>query len=196
VSEKKTIEAVVNGDARALKDLLAAGANVNEQDEQGWTPLNWAVGRGDVEAVRLLLDHGADVTLTGRDNRTPLMIAKAAARKEIAEMLREAEAAQGVWIDPRETQPYCRAYYLGQLRKFDGWSEGRINWTEESSTLGGNHKPEAIPLTDEDVVYLHQDFTVTKSMWHDESVIANQVTPEWEEFCKRELQFAVPEDLL
>lgn len=192
MSEKKTIEAVMNGDLRALRDLLAAGANVNEQDEQGWTPLNWAAGHGDVEAVKLLLDHGADPTLTGRDNRTPVMIAKAAERKEVAEILRE--AARGAWVDPRETQPYCKAYYLAQLRKFGGWSESRIHWNEESAASGGN--PEAAPLADEDVVYLHQDFTVTKSMWHDESVIFNQVTPEWEEFCKRELQLVIPEDLL
>jgi len=194
VSEQKTIEVVVSGDARALKNLLAAGANVNEQDEQGWTPLNWAAGRGDVEAVRLLLEHGADVTLTGRDHRTPLMIAKAADRREVAEILREAEMARAAWIDPREMQPYCKAFYLGELRKFGGWLESRINWKEESSAPGGT--PETIPLADEEVVYLHQDFTVTKSMWHDESVVFNQITPEWREFCEKELRFAIPEELL
>jgi hypothetical protein len=196
MSEQKTIEVVVSGDARALKDLLAAGANVNEQDEQGWTPLNWAAGRGDVDAVRLLLEHGADVTLTGRDNRTPLMIAKAADRREVAEILKEAEVARAAWIDPREAQPYCKAYYLGELRKFGDWSESRINGKEESSAPGGPGNPGTAPLADEEVVYLHQDFTVTQSMWHDENVIFNQITPEWREFCERELRFAIPEEFL
>lgn len=71
MSEGKVIAAVVAGDARVLADLLTAGGDVDEQDEQGWTPLAWPAGRGDTEAVKLLLAHGGDVTLTGRDNRTP-----------------------------------------------------------------------------------------------------------------------------
>jgi ankyrin repeat protein len=195
MSEGKVIAAVVGGDAEELADLLAAGGDVNEQDEQGWTPLAWAAGRGDAEAVKVLLAHGADVTLTGRDNRTPLMIAKAASRTEVAEALTEAEIARGVWVDPRETQPYCRAYYLRDLRRFDGWSENHLQGPEEGSTNGADPGEEG-PLDDEAIVYVHQDFTVTRSMWHDEDVLFDQVTPEWRDFCEGELEFAVPSDVL
>lgn len=189
MSEQKVIEAVRNGDRETLEKLLSEGADVNEQDEQGWTPLNWAAGKGDAETVELLLEKGADITLTGRDNRTPLMIAKAASRKDVAEILTAAEKEKGVWEDPRKTRPYCKAYYLKDLRGFDSWSESRINWKEEEPKEGGE-------LSDEDIVYIHQDFTVTKSMWHDESVIYNEVTPAWQEYCEKKLEFAIPEDLL
>lgn len=198
MSDLKVIEAAKNGDTETLNRLLAGEANVNEQDEHGWTPLNWAAGKGDVETVKLLLEHGADITLTGRDNRTPLMIAKAANRKEVAAILTEEEKKLGIWKDPRETRPYCKAYYLRDLRKFNGWSESRINWKEDSATQGddGDEKDKDAPFTDDKIVYVHQDFTVTESMWHNENVIYNDVTPEWVEFCEKELKFAIPEDLL
>jgi len=191
VSEK-VIQAAKDGAVEAMAGLLSEGADVNEQDEQGWTPLNWAAGRGDVAAVELLLAQGADVALTGRDRRTPLMIAKAAGHREVAAILTEAEKRAGTWVDPRATRPYCRAYYLRDLRRFPAWSESRLNWREPAS---GNNGAEA-SLTDDDIVYLHQDFTVTKSMWHGESSIFTSGAPEWKEFCENDLGFAVPEDLL
>ena len=199
MSEQKVIEAAKNGDREALAKLLAEGADVDEQDEQGWTPLNWAAGKGDTETVRLLLAKGADVTKTGRDMRTPLAIAKAAGRKEVAQVLTEAEKERGVWVDPRTTRPYCKAYYLRDLRAFDGWSEGRKNWKEEEPEAKQGEEGGAggeKGFTDEDIVYIHQDFTVTKSMWHDESVIFDEITPAWQEFCEGRLEFAIPEDLL
>lgn len=178
----KVIEAAKSGDTAALKTLLEGGANANEQDDRGWSPLSWAAGRGDAEAVSLLLEHGGDVALTGQDQRTPLMIATAADHKEVVEILTEAEKRRGVWQDPSESQPYCKAYYLRDLRRFLGWSESRFNWQEPA----GDGPGEA-PLLDGDIAYLHQDFTVTKSMWHGESVLFNQVTPEWRAFCESEL---------
>jgi hypothetical protein len=194
MSELRVIEAVKSGDTPGLKSLLAAGRGANEQDEHGWTPINWAAGRGDLESIGLLLEHDADLALTGRDGRTPLMIAKAADRQEAVAVLAAAEKARGLWKDERETRPYCRAYYLRDLRRFPGWQESRLNWREEVDGQAG--EAEAPGLSDDDVVYLHQDFTVTRSMWHGESIVFPRVTPEWREFCAAELGFAVPGSLL
>lgn len=200
MSETKVIEAAKNEDRETLEKLLADGADVNEQDEHGWTPLNWAAGAGDVETVELLLEKGADVTQTGRDNRTPLMIAKAADRKEVAEILTKKEQELGVWEDPRETQPYCKAYYLKDLRQYDHWSDIATEPTgtsdEEGEAEEGEEEAQAQGAQDDDIVYVHQDFTVTESMWHGEDVIVDEVTPEWKEFCETKLEFAIPEDLL
>jgi hypothetical protein len=184
------ISAVKEGDGERARELCDAGADVHQRDEHGWTPLNWAVGQGDAELVRLLLDRGADVTETGRDNRTPLMIAKAAGHQEVAGILAEAERAKGVWEDPRETRPYCKAYYLDALRRFDAWNEG------DAATPEQDDEEDSGPLTDESIVYVHQDFTVTRSMWHGEDVVFDEVTPDWRVFCERELEFEIPDDLL
>jgi uncharacterized protein len=186
VSEQQVIEAAKNGDREALEKALSAGADVNEQDEQGWTALNWAAGAGDAETVRFLLDRGADATLTGRDNRTPLMIAKAADRKEVAEILTAKEQELGVWEDPRKTQPYCKAYYLKDLRGFDEWSSVAAEPAGENGDGAQG----------DDIVYIHQDFTVTESMWHGEDVIVGEVTPAWQAYCEGPLEFAIPDDLL
>lgn len=196
MSETKVIEAAKNGDRETLEKLLDEGADVNEQDEHGWTPLNWAAGAGDVETVQLLLDKGADVTKTGRDNRTPLMIAKAADRKDVAKILTEKEKELGVWEDPRETQPYCKAYYLKDLRQYDSWSDIATEPTVEVEEAEEGEEAETREAQDDDIVYVHQDFTVTESMWHGEDVIVGEVTPEWKEFCQSKLEFAIPEDLL
>jgi hypothetical protein len=179
------IEAVKSGERQAVENLLRQGEDVNQQDEQGWTALNWAAGQGDVDTVELLLAHGADVARTGRDLRTPLLIAKAAGRREVADVLAAAEQRLGIWEDPRQTRPYCRAYYLRDLRRYRGWTEAAAGSGE-----GGQ------PLGEESIVYLHQDFTVTRSMWHGEDVLRNEVDDAWRRFCEEQLAFAIPDDLL
>jgi hypothetical protein len=177
MTDTQVIAAVKDGDVAALDRLLGNGADVNERDEHGWTPLNWAAGKGDAKLVAQLIDRGADVTLTGRDNRTALMIAKAADRSEVVEMLTGVEQARGVWKDPRDSRRYCKAYLVSQLRP-------SAEWQPSGDVL------------DDDIVYLHQDFTVTRSMWHGEDVLLDAVTAEWREFCEGTLAFAIPADLL
>jgi hypothetical protein len=76
---------------------------------------------------------------------------------------------------------YCKAYYLKDLRAFSGWIEKR----QEDET----------DLSDEDVVYLWDDFIVVRSPVLPGGVIFDEVTPEWQDFCKTTLKFEIPEDL-
>jgi hypothetical protein len=77
---------------------------------------------------------------------------------------------------------YCKAYYLRELRSFSGWTEKN----EED-------QPE---LSEDDVVYLWDDFTVVRSpIVPDKGLIFDSVTSEWQGFCTNTLQFAIPEDL-
>lgn len=52
-------EAASRGATIALKQLLEAEPNVNEQDLEGWTPLDYAVCMHADDTVELLLEHGA-----------------------------------------------------------------------------------------------------------------------------------------
>lgn len=57
------VEAAARGDAAAVRELLARGADVNERDPSGRTPVTAAVYAGSAAVVRLLVAAGADVDL-------------------------------------------------------------------------------------------------------------------------------------
>lgn len=192
MSDLQLIEAVKTGELAKVEEALNSGADVHQQDEQGWTPLNWAAGSGRLEIVRLLLDRGADVFRVGRDQRTPYKIALAARHAEVARLLKKAEKAANGKSDDSDARSYAKAYLLADLRRFSGWREEKINWKE---TIPVEENGSSRKLSDNDVVFLHEDFTVTQLMWAGENVIFNQTTPEWLEFCKQDLQFRVPDDL-
>ncbi len=77
---------------------------------------------------------------------------------------------------------YCKAYHLKAMRQFTDWVEKN----EEQQAL----------LSDDDIVYLWDNFTVVKSpIIPDKAILFDTVTPEWQTFCKKTLQFEIPEDL-
>src|SRR6185295_9528272 len=91
MSDLSLIEAVKASDYAKAETLIQNGADVNQGDEQGWTPLNFAAGKGDLPLIKLLVENGADIFKVGRDRRTPYMIALAAGRVSAVKYLAEAE---------------------------------------------------------------------------------------------------------
>ena len=187
MSDSQLIDAVKTGQLAKVEEALNAGADIHQQDEQGWTPLNWAAGKGSVEIVSLLLNRGADVFRTGRDQRTPYKIAVAAKHTDVARLLEKAEQAANGASGDSTSRDYARAYLLGELRKFS-------DWREEKESIPADENGNSRRLSDGDVVFLQQDFTVTELIWPGENVIFNRITPEWIDFCTQELQFKVPDD--
>jgi ankyrin repeat protein len=61
----------------ALKELLVAGADVDARDDEGNSPLHFAVSRSAIEAVRELLRYGADPLATNNQRKTPITMAAA-----------------------------------------------------------------------------------------------------------------------
>src|SRR5215216_5821316 len=131
MSELQLIEAVKAENVASAKQLIDSGADVNQQDDQGWTPLNWAAGKGNLEMVNLLVENGADVFKVGRDQRTPYMIALAAGRVEVVKFLRQAEENSPGERPFMPERKYCKAYYLKDFRQFPNWTESRTNWKAE-----------------------------------------------------------------
>ena len=77
---------------------------------------------------------------------------------------------------------YCKVYKLHDVRQFSGWTEAPPADGEEA-------------LTDDDLCYLWDDFTVVRSPVQEKGVIFDTVTPEWQDFCTNVLKFEIPEDL-
>jgi ankyrin repeat protein len=66
-----------NTDFNEYRELLKAGASVNEPDSENCmiTPLLIAVDDNCTQIVKDLLENGADVNLADRDGTTPLIMA-------------------------------------------------------------------------------------------------------------------------
>ena len=67
------IQSASNGHSNCLKILLARGANINAQDEQGRTALMHAANNGRTHAVRILLEAGANVDMQDDNGDTALI---------------------------------------------------------------------------------------------------------------------------
>ena len=91
------------GDSRMAMELVARGADVNQTQADGTTPLHWAVYRFDRELVQTLLKKGARVNLVNRYGSSPLSEAVRVANLEIAGMLLEAGADPNVTNEDGQT---------------------------------------------------------------------------------------------
>jgi len=67
--------AVVEGDVESLRALLESGADVDERDGKGLTPLMLAALNRKVDMVKILLEYGADVEAEDKRGWRPLRYA-------------------------------------------------------------------------------------------------------------------------
>lgn len=77
---------------------------------------------------------------------------------------------------------YYRAFLLRDVRRFTGWADSAL--------------PASSELPEETVVYLREDLAVVRHpVLADQEVLWDSTTPQWREFCERDLRFELPEDL-
>jgi len=84
--------------------FIANGADVNAKNEDGLTPLHWAVWHGMmrkyVDVVKFLVENGADVNAKTKDGTTPLQVwAKHGHRIEVVKILVENGADVNTKVD-------------------------------------------------------------------------------------------------
>ncbi|MUG96474.1 hypothetical protein F7734_30675 [Scytonema sp. UIC 10036] len=87
---------------------------------------------------------------------------------------------------------YCKAYSLKKLREFSQWTERAENTRKEKQLVDGKEVEERRLLTDDDFLYLQENYVVTDGIFKDENIIFDNVTPEWKEFCHKTLAFEIP----
>ncbi len=85
-------DAIQNGDIRSAQTLLQAGANVNEAQNDGSTPLLWAVYQVDERLVAELLRREADPNRSNHFGASPLSEAAKLANLSLVEQLLDAGA--------------------------------------------------------------------------------------------------------
>jgi hypothetical protein len=67
------------------------------------------------------------------------------------------------------------------------------NARREPKEVDGQTIEEVRVLTDDDHLFLQEDFTVTDGIFLNENVIFGNVTPEWVAYCKETLAFEIPD---
>jgi ankyrin repeat protein len=92
-------DAVMRGDAAAVRALLTQKADVNGTQGDGATALHWAVFREDLATTNLLIQAGANVKAANNEGATPLSLACLSGNAAIVDALVKAGA------DPNEKLP-------------------------------------------------------------------------------------------
>ena len=64
--------AVIDKELVRVKELLAAGADVNARDRENWSPLHYAAQDHSLDIARLLVDAGAAIDAQDAEGNTPL----------------------------------------------------------------------------------------------------------------------------
>jgi Flp pilus assembly protein TadD len=94
--------AAEKGDAIKIKQIVAAGIDVNAPDSDGWTALMVAASVGKLPAVQALIMAGANVNAATGKGETPLMAAALSGNAAIVKLLlaegadKTAASAQGL----------------------------------------------------------------------------------------------------
>lgn len=87
------IKAAMDGDVRAVRELVAVGLDVNGRDPcLGNSALGEAASHGFIDVITFLLEAGADVDGPGYSNATPLMLAAYHGQLDAAQFLLSAGA--------------------------------------------------------------------------------------------------------
>lgn len=84
---------------------------------------------------------------------------------------------------------YCKAYPVRQLRQFSQWSEKTQNTRKVEQVIDGKTIEVNRTITDDDFLYLQENYVVTDGIFLDENIIFDQVSSEWIAFCKDVLKF-------
>jgi ankyrin repeat protein len=113
-AESTLADLIQSGDRRTALAMIASGADVNQVQADGTTPLHWAVYRVDREIVQALLKRGAKPNALNRYGSSALAEAVRVANAELTAMLLEVGADANVANEDGQT-PLMLAARTGEV---------------------------------------------------------------------------------
>jgi len=87
--ENNLIKLTIKNDIEGVKKLIADGADINIQSNEGDTALIIASYRGYTEIVKILFEEGADINIQSNEGDTALTDAEKQGHVEIVKILKE-----------------------------------------------------------------------------------------------------------
>ena len=129
--------AVKAGNAAAVRSLLKSGADPDQPDADGTTPLAWAANKENLEITEALLAGGAKPDATSRYRVTPLNVAAETGNATILERLLAAgadvngvsEEGQTALMTAARNGTHGRRPRADQTRR-EGKCGGIVPWTD------------------------------------------------------------------
>ncbi len=104
VAAQSIAQAVQSGDVNQITQLIGSGANVNQADSNGTTPLMLSCSLGDTVIAQLLITNGANTNLTDSTGKTALIVSAYGGYIDLVNLLLSAGA------DPQLRAGGMRAY--------------------------------------------------------------------------------------
>ncbi|MDF7798942.1 ankyrin repeat domain-containing protein [Pontiellaceae bacterium B1224] len=115
IKNKSMLHAIAKGDPVDLKNHILLGADVNEKNKQGWTPMHFAVVRGKTGCVEVLVAKGAKLDERTGTLKTPLHLAADRGFLEIATLLVE----NGADLKAQDDEGWTPLHYAAEKDKVD-----------------------------------------------------------------------------
>ncbi|MEO0537081.1 MAG: ankyrin repeat domain-containing protein [Cyanobacteria bacterium P01_A01_bin.123] len=86
---EKMYQATINGDIKALRQILKKYQCANNKDGLGRTPLFYAVQKSQDEAALLLIEMGSEINFQDTQGKTPLHVAALYGQEKMVQLLIE-----------------------------------------------------------------------------------------------------------
>ncbi|WP_353273625.1 ankyrin repeat domain-containing protein [Wolbachia endosymbiont (group A) of Agelastica alni] len=107
--------AAKHGDIEIVNALIKAGANVNAENKDKWTPLHFAAAWGHKDVLEVLLTAGANVNAENKNKWTPLYLAAVRGHKDVLEVLLTA----GANVNAQDENGKTPLYYACSTRYYN-----------------------------------------------------------------------------